>query len=407
LLRWYAPYFNAYTFVLARQNEYLADRTAVEIAGRDAAAAALMRVELATAHWEREFWSSIWRRAEVEPEPPADGPALWREAAHSICLAPARNELLTQERRQRQTNHLDTHPALADRLAAIGVTGDELLAELQPPSPTAARAWLDAKLDDLWAEFGQRWRGLVAEGWRLRHDYIRRLQARLAELDAQPSLTADQGWEMVQAMLEIRPEADLMPVLDAILADNPRHHAARLHRASVLLGRGDVAGVAEIEAVMTADDAAVIPGCAMLEEFYAERDTVKADAYRQRREARNAALDRARARSHELAMDAILAPADLSPDDVANVTAVLQEHAKRISRAYLMRRTLDFEGDLHDHVLAFETRSNTSPAKAAELAEMLAAQLPAGLAIVHLDDRLARRFRRQFRKSGVEPLPLG
>jgi Zn-dependent protease with chaperone function len=406
LLRWYTPYFNAYTFVLARQNEYLADRTAVEVAGRENAAAALMRFNLAAIYWEDEFWPSMWRRADAEAEPPANGSELWQKAVGSVYLAP-RREKLVQRARQRKTDHFDTHPALGDRLAAMGVIDDASLAELEPPVRTAASAWLGTKLEDLQAEFDKRWRDLVAESWRARHDHVLQLRERVAELEALPALTVDQRWELVTLVEEVGPESDLVPVLDAILAADPGHHPARLRRGALLLSRGDEAGVSDVEAVMTADDAAVLPGCFILAEFYAGRDEVKANKYRERGRARNAALERARARQHELAFDDILAPADLASDVVAQIVGALREHAKRISRAYLMRRTLDFEADLHDYVLAFETRSNTSPAKATELGEKLAVQLPASLMIVHLDDRIARRFRKLFRKSGVEPLPLG
>ena len=46
-LGWYVPYFNAYTFVLARANEYQADRASADLVGADVAAHALKRVNLA------------------------------------------------------------------------------------------------------------------------------------------------------------------------------------------------------------------------------------------------------------------------------------------------------------------------------------------------------------------------
>ena len=60
---WYAPYFNAYSFVLARANEYEADATAARVAGADPAAQALIRVNLAAEHLHREFWPSVQRSA--------------------------------------------------------------------------------------------------------------------------------------------------------------------------------------------------------------------------------------------------------------------------------------------------------------------------------------------------------
>jgi len=39
---WYAPYFGAYSFVLARAREYEADRCSVEVVGKANAARALV-----------------------------------------------------------------------------------------------------------------------------------------------------------------------------------------------------------------------------------------------------------------------------------------------------------------------------------------------------------------------------
>ena len=49
---WYAPYFAAYTFVLARANEYDADRCSADIVGADIAADALVSVAVKGRHLE-------------------------------------------------------------------------------------------------------------------------------------------------------------------------------------------------------------------------------------------------------------------------------------------------------------------------------------------------------------------
>ncbi|MBA3686937.1 MAG: M48 family metalloprotease, partial [Planctomycetes bacterium] len=43
-LRWFAPYFNAYTFVLARLHEYQADAAAARVASAQTAGSALCRI---------------------------------------------------------------------------------------------------------------------------------------------------------------------------------------------------------------------------------------------------------------------------------------------------------------------------------------------------------------------------
>jgi hypothetical protein len=168
LFQSYAPYFNAYTFVLARKNEYLADRTAVEVAGRRNAACALMRIRIAGLFEVEEFWPTIQRRVADEAEPPASRSGFWQESVQTAFAEIPRRAFLTQAL-QRKTDNLDTHPALADRLAAMGIAAEDALAELQPPESTAAKEWLGTNLDAVRAELDYTWRESVVENWHSRH----------------------------------------------------------------------------------------------------------------------------------------------------------------------------------------------------------------------------------------------
>jgi Zn-dependent protease with chaperone function len=177
LFRWYAPRFNAYTFALARQNEYLADRTSVELVGAGPAADALMRTGI-TARYESEgFWPAIQRRIAAEAEPPADRGLMWRQSQRDALDAEARQRYLDAARRE-ATDPFDTHPALVDRLAAIGAAADGQAAQrLAPPAVSAAESWFGAQLPALSAEFDRRWRDEVADQWKERHEHLRRQAA--------------------------------------------------------------------------------------------------------------------------------------------------------------------------------------------------------------------------------------
>ena len=120
LFKWYAPYFNAYTFVLARQNEYIADKSSVELAGQQNAVNALLRVNIAAHFEDEEFWPAINRRVAREAEPCANRSTFWTQSLRAMLDADMRTRFL-EAASQRKTDHLDTHPALSDRLAAMGV----------------------------------------------------------------------------------------------------------------------------------------------------------------------------------------------------------------------------------------------------------------------------------------------
>ena len=117
LFRWYAPYFNAYTFVLAREHEYAADRFPGSC--RPAAAAqALMRVNVAARLEHDRFWPEIDRQVTDHPDPIADrSPPVGSPGAR--CPCGANYASLLEQALQRTTDHHDTHPCLRDRLAAL------------------------------------------------------------------------------------------------------------------------------------------------------------------------------------------------------------------------------------------------------------------------------------------------
>ncbi len=70
-LQWFTPYFQAYTFVLGRLQEYEADRAGAEGGSPRIMSDALARVELAAHRVAQDFWPSVGQAMRREPEAPA------------------------------------------------------------------------------------------------------------------------------------------------------------------------------------------------------------------------------------------------------------------------------------------------------------------------------------------------
>mgnify|MGYP003587285643 CR=1 FL=1 len=68
---WYAPYFDAYSFVLARANEYEADAISARVAGAPVAAAALQRIGVCAVGMDRVFWPGVQRSIQTRKQPAA------------------------------------------------------------------------------------------------------------------------------------------------------------------------------------------------------------------------------------------------------------------------------------------------------------------------------------------------
>ena len=114
-LNWFAPYLNAYSFPLARANEYEADATSVRLTSARAAAEALTNVDVVGRYLQDEFWPQVHRQADQQPKPAfAPYRAMGTQVATAVDEASARTWL--EQALHRRTDTADTHPALKDRL---------------------------------------------------------------------------------------------------------------------------------------------------------------------------------------------------------------------------------------------------------------------------------------------------
>lgn len=405
LFHWYAPYFNAYTFVLARQNEYVADRVSAEMAGTRNAANALMRVNIAAQFENEVFWPAINLMVAEHPQPLSDRSRFWIKSLGERLDEPTRLRYL-EIASQRRTDHLDTHPALSDRLRAIGVSMDEAAArELVPPAHSAAELWLGGALPSIQAEFDQNWQQGASERWQERHHHLEECRQNLARLQAQETLTTDELWEYIYFNGELSTGRDLLPLLNELLQQSPDHASAQYRRGTLLLEQGDEAGIADLEHVMEKDAATILPACEAAWRFYMERSPERAEQYRSRWLARSDYEGRVRAELQTLPADATLAAHDLDAKIEDNIRQIVQAHGKYIRRVYLMRRILKADRALHDYVLAFETRYFTLGNKGPDVISRLAKQeYPINMFIVHLGSETYKRFRKNIKRLKISPI---
>ena len=275
---WYAPQFNAYSFVLARANEFEADRESARVTSRADAGDALAAVYSRSDYIDTRFWGEFYARAQTQAEPPlqpfSDYVAALRSipAQHSACsLASAL---------ARETGLNDTHPSLKDRLAALDV---------QPNIPlsfqlSAAHTWLQERRLPLMDEFNEVWRESIAGHWKERHEFFRETNDKLSRYEAlavSSELSAEEQWEYACALETLRGGRAALPVLDRLLQRSPAHAAACYARGRILLEEDEERGVADVERAMQLDEAAREPGSQLLYSFfYARNQLRRCDKYR-------------------------------------------------------------------------------------------------------------------------------
>lgn len=341
LLRWYVPYFNAYTFVLARADEYQADAASAELVGAAEAARALKRFNVVAPRHAR-FMAGTFERVDHDATPPRDLMQRWAaQAGEAPAEADAARWLA--DALDRVGDPMDTHPTLRDRLAALPPTGEP---PQQPPGPlagpSAALAWLGPLLAPLRAEFEARWAAAVAQPWSEQHAKAQQDRARLAELRALAALDADQQLEQLRLALRLEPQNDLREPLAAFNAAQPDHALGLYLEAVARLDRGEHAGLELLEKVVQLDPEASKPAFERAHNFLRERrEDAAAEAYAVRWRER-AALEAARERElRTLEPGDALAPHGLDAATLAAIRARLAGPLlASVAEVHLARRVL-------------------------------------------------------------------
>ncbi|CAG1019850.1 hypothetical protein BURC_04769 [Burkholderiaceae bacterium] len=356
LVRWYAPYFNAYTFVLARANEYQADAASAELVGASVAAAALKRVNIGASQYER-FVEHTFGQIRDAASPPQDLAVQWAAQANRPPPADEVSQWL-RNALQRESQVSDTHPVLRERLGAL--PGQALAAgELPPPlaGESAASAWLGAQATALRETLQREWQERVAQPWSQRHEELQVRLQRLAALQAQPDRTLDEHIEQLRLLVDLQPEQNHLHALAAFNAEHADQPVTLFLEACVRLDQADDHGLALLERTIALDDDAIKPASEKAYAFLKPRGDERAAAWADRWNRRDAFEQ---ARSQQLSrLDVAheLHTAQLSPEQRERVKSVLGLGGKGVQRAFLARRVLPADPSIETYVLGLELTS--------------------------------------------------
>lgn len=304
-LDWYAPYFTAYSFVLARSHEYEADRSAIEIAGREHAASALINLEVKGRLLEEKLFPELFERAVREAAPPAAAYTQMYVALRSAVPVRETEQWLSDALRVR-TSTDDTHPALAERLAAMGVVKEakggeapalELTFNITEKEASAAEVYLSGVGAQSTSALERLWRERIAPGWRERFRRAGKARQTKQKLEAKAErepLTIEERWTLAQCQAGIGDTEAARAQVEAILEAEPNHIGANFAMGQMLLEQGETAGIERIERAMEKEPQSVIAGCEAIFKFLRrqERDA-EAERYRTRAIEHNELIKRA------------------------------------------------------------------------------------------------------------------
>lgn len=288
-LKWYVPFFNAYSFVLARMDEYEADRCAVELTGAKNVAEALINAEIKARFLENSFFSNIYKQVETEIETPK---LVFTEmkAAFLKEIPSTESSLYLTQALAGKTNNGDTHPCLSDRLNALQCLpkNQEEISLPATMKVSAAREVLGTALDKFIEHFNQIWYDRMATPWRQKYAQVQESLATLKKLESkskEDKLNTEESWQRIQLTLEFKGDSVALPLLKELLDIDDDDVSANYLMGQVLLNQQNKSGIKYIEKAMAKDIHIVVDGCQIIYSFLMQQnDTSTAKLYKQRAE---------------------------------------------------------------------------------------------------------------------------
>lgn len=351
-LNHFLPAFNARSFPLARANEYEADAISVRLTSATTAAEALTNVNVIASYLGERFWPAINRQADELPHP-AYAPYSSMDSRFASDLDPDSSELWLEQALWRKTSAADTHPALADRLRAIGAAP-----RLNPPQPGAAA---DQLLGDARARiasiFDNHWRRSVLPSWQQRHQEVQQGRARLLELDeaaARGPLSPADAWERARLTDSVgRNSLAALDQFQALLLQRPDNADLNFEVGARLLLRQDSGGIGLLEKAMRLDNRHTGNCCELLRDWYSrDEQWSEADRWAQRA----AAWRRQEAESSRLQIGDRFDTHQLQPQQLHQLRLQLQG-IRGLKSAWLVRKVVSQPGGGSLYVLGVRTRA--------------------------------------------------
>lgn len=249
LLRWYLPYLYALHFALRRQHEYSADRFAADFATPEVARRALVRFEVLL-RWRQEVRDvELTRLARAgRPVPTRIFDDLPSRVAAEVSPAKAREWLEAALRVP--TDFSDSHPALRDRLAALGATDGSVPAPAADREGRTALEWLAPIGAEVLAKANVAWAAAATPAWHQHQKQSSEIAQRLDAFPAAPvaaEFDVAREWEHAILIEQQQGTTAAGPLARAVVAHAPEHVGARFLVARALLADGDDAGLVELE----------------------------------------------------------------------------------------------------------------------------------------------------------------
>ena len=267
-LKWFVPYFGAFSFPLARADEYEADAISVQLTSSRTAAEALTNMEVVGGYLTDLYWPRIDAEFGEKPQP-SRKPYSEMSDAFATRLDRATAQIWLGPAIARQTTSEDTHPALKERLAAINEEPSFSPPELGQAADTLLGSCLEVTTDAL----DRRWKENLLSAWELRHEEIQGGRCRFEELNEKHANGVHLNLRERRERAELTESIgrDFNAALDqwrALQESVPDDASICLALGSRLIMRNDNTGCDLVKRALQSDENAFLQGCELLCHYY-------------------------------------------------------------------------------------------------------------------------------------------
>lgn len=369
---WYVPYFNAYSFVMAREDEYEADAVSARVAGEAARVSALIRLEHASQWIEKKFWPKLQARMRAQAHPPPQFSAMLAAALRELPPIDIARLLTSAERENDLT---DTHPTLTQRVSAVG--GSPALREQQ----VAAIAMLGESLSTIERKLDSAWRDEMKTPWAAQYAAAEPDRSRLDALERRGALDAAETLQYAQLVESLRPDIDPLRYYERAVERAPDSATAQFRAAVLRIEAGEPAGVEQLRHAMTLDAGAIRPAFEKLRAY--ERDgTLSPQAAAALTALRDEFADRAKSLE---ARDGVAGDDDLIAHglDPATLDGLCETLARieQVGQAWLARKRFDLADDPAHYALLVTWRGSVVSETAGLKRIVAALRLPGSVSV--------------------------
>jgi Zn-dependent protease with chaperone function len=341
-LNWYAPVLNAYSFVLRRRNEYMADNFAVKIAGATSTADALILSDVYALNLTEQFWSMVYKSVHEESAPPQDIFARLGSFVKEDIEIDKAQELL-ERCLSEKTNYADTHPCLLDRLEAIGYTNKINLPQLT--DLTAAEKYLGKSLDSVTQRLNDVWHQSILPTWQERYQYIQTSKSAMLQLQQKSQndgLNADEFLQLACWTGEFAETTDAIGMLERGLELYPDRGDFNYNLALMLLEIADIpSAITRFERAMQLEPEYIPSICDRLDLLsYGAKDREIADRCQTIIDRNIQSLSAARQERINIDKNDRLEPHNLSIDEIDRLCLLINSFPE-VKNAYLVRKDVE------------------------------------------------------------------